>query len=124
MPAKRKTPSTNRKAPIKPQVTSSMGSTYDTQMIITILLLLFVYPIGLLFMWVWMKWPVWLKLVISIPFILAIVLIALMLFAAGSFIRNGRFEQMMRDQQYRQMMQQRQEQIWQISPTPTTYNTY
>jgi hypothetical protein len=43
----------------------------DTKAIIVILLLLFVYPIGLILMWAWMKsWPTWLKIIISLPIIL------------------------------------------------------
>jgi hypothetical protein len=30
--------------------------------IIAVLLLVFVYPLGLIFMWIWMKWSVWVKL--------------------------------------------------------------
>src|SRR5579859_4879128 len=113
------------KAP-KPVVYSSMGPTYDTQMIVTILLLLFVYPLGLVFMWAWMRnWPIWLKIVISLPFILALSFIIFMLLAVGSFVKDGRFERMMYEQQYRQMMQQRQQQMmWSLTPTPVQYNTY
>jgi hypothetical protein len=45
----------------------------DTHMILVILLLVFVYPIGLIAMWALMKqWPAWLKWLISSPVILAI----------------------------------------------------
>lgn len=128
MPTRKSVRSTkSRKTVSKPQVTSSMGPTYDTQMIVTILLLLFVYPLGLIFMWAWMHtWPVWLKIVISLPFVLAVGVIILMLLVVGSVVRNGRFERMMYEQQYRQQMlkQQQQQMMWQLSPTPSTYNTY
>lgn len=127
MPARKtkRTSSAKKTTVTKPQVTSSMGQAYDTQMIVTILLLLFVYPIGLIFMWAWMRnWPMWLKVVISLPFVLAIIVFATMLFVLGSIVRSGRFQQMMYDQQYRRMMQNRQEQLWNITPTPSTYNTY
>jgi hypothetical protein len=125
MPARKTKKTSARKPVVKPAITSSMGPTYDTQMVITILLLLFVYPIGLIFMWAWMRnWPVWLKVVISLPFLLAILFFAFMMIVLGSIVRSGRFQQMMYDQQYKHMMQQRQEQQWQITPTPQTYNTY
>ncbi len=101
-----------------------MGPTYDTQMVITILLLLFVYPLGLIFMWAWMRnWPVWLKIVISLPFVIALFFIGLMLLIVGSLVRNGRFDRMMQQQEYRQKMQQKREQMWNYTPTPT-YTTY
>ena len=47
----------------------------ETKTIVTVLLLIFAYPIGLIVAWVWPKWRWWVKLLISIPvvfFILAI----------------------------------------------------
>lgn len=47
-----------------------------TQTIIAILLLLFVMPIGLIYMWIKMRgWPTWLKVIISLPLTVAIGLI-------------------------------------------------
>jgi DMSO reductase anchor subunit len=86
MPTKKKLKSHSAKIKtekkvIKPHITSSNGPTYDTQMIVTILLLLFVYPLGLMFMWVWMHtWPVWLKLIISIPFLLGLLVVCIMFY--------------------------------------------
>jgi len=49
---------------------------YDAKTIIIILCLIFIYPIGIIFMWIWMKtWPLWLKLIISVPLILGIICI-------------------------------------------------
>ena len=123
---KKSTKSSARKTRVKkPQITSSMGPTYDTQMIVTILLLIFVYPLGLIFMWAWMRnWPIWLKIVVSLPFVLAVCIIILMMLAVGSIVRNGRFERMMYEQQYKQQLRQEQQHMWDISPTPTAYNTY
>lgn len=47
---------------------SSMSS--DTKNIITILLLLFFYPVGVIVMWVWKLWPTWVRLLVSVPAIL------------------------------------------------------
>lgn len=38
----------------------------DTKSIITVLLLLFAFPIGVILMWVWSKWALWLRLVITL----------------------------------------------------------
>ena len=46
----------------------------DTKSIIVILLLVFVYPVGVILMFFWMKhWPKWLRIIIGIPLILLIV---------------------------------------------------
>lgn len=45
----------------------------DTKTIITVLLLIFVFPVGFILMWVWTKWPAWVKIIISLPIIIAIV---------------------------------------------------
>lgn len=49
---------------------SNQGMSEDTKTIIVVLLLVFVLPIGIILMWVWMKWPVWVKLLITIPIII------------------------------------------------------
>lgn len=41
--------------------------------IITIVLLIFLFPIGVLVMWFATKWPKWLKFLITIPFILGVI---------------------------------------------------
>jgi len=43
------------------------GMSYDTKTIITVLALIFVFPVGLILMFVWMKWPWWVKLIIGFP---------------------------------------------------------
>lgn len=107
----------------KPQVTSSMGPTYDTQMIITILLLLFVYPLGLVFMWAWMKtWPLWLKLIISLPLLLSLFVIFLLFYFVGTIIRHGTYRAMV-GQQRIEHMQQLPQDMMDLTPTPT-YTTY
>lgn len=51
--------------------TSSQNSMpEDTKTLITILLLVFVFPVGFILMWVWTKWKLWVKLLITIPIIL------------------------------------------------------
>lgn len=54
----------------------------DSNKIITILLLIFLYPVGLVFMWIRMKnWPTWLKALITAPLVLSVIgIIATLLF--------------------------------------------
>lgn len=50
----------------------------DSKTIAVILLLVFSYPLGVVFMWFWMKtWPGWMKLLLSLALVLGIVLIVL-----------------------------------------------
>lgn len=66
---------------------------YETKLIIAILLLLFVYPIGLIVMWWWMReWPLWLKLILSIPLFIAVLAVLGMFLAIGLFIRGARVQ--------------------------------
>lgn len=52
--------------------TQQEGISYDTKTIITVLALIFVYPIGLLLMFIWMKWKMWVKLLIALPITLIV----------------------------------------------------
>lgn len=45
---------------------------YDTQTLLTVLLLVTIYPVGLVLMFRWMKWPTWLKVLILSPVILLV----------------------------------------------------
>jgi len=49
------------------QTPKSDGLSYDTKTLITVLTLIFVYPVGMVLMFVWMKWRVWVKLLIAFP---------------------------------------------------------
>ncbi len=53
----------------------SSGMSEDTKAIITILLLIFVFPVGIVMMWVWMKWPVWVKILITFVAIIPLFII-------------------------------------------------
>lgn len=50
--------------------TQATGTSEDTRTIVTVILLIFAYPIGLIVMWVWTHWPKWLKIILSLPVIL------------------------------------------------------
>lgn len=53
---------------------------HDNHLPVVILLLVFVYPIGIIFMWKWMKsWPKWLKWLLTLFLFLPIVLIVVSL---------------------------------------------
>jgi len=49
----------------------------ETKTIITVLVLLFAYPAGIILMWAWASWPKWVKFLITLPIILSVVLIIL-----------------------------------------------
>lgn len=43
---------------------------HDAKTIITVIVLLLAYPIGLILMWSWVSWPRWLRILISLPVLL------------------------------------------------------
>lgn len=53
---------------------SNNGLTNDSKTIITVLLLILVYPIGLILVYVWMKWKMWIKLLVSLPLLLGLLI--------------------------------------------------
>lgn len=53
----------------------SNGISEDTKTLITVLLLIFVFPIGIILMWVWMKWTVWVKILLTIIAIIPLIII-------------------------------------------------
>lgn len=73
-------PLQNDQTPQQQPVTTVAHS--DNNQIITILLLIFLYPVGIAVMWVRMKhWPTWLKTLITAPLVISVVgAIAAMLF--------------------------------------------
>jgi hypothetical protein len=50
----------------------------ETKNIITIICLILVYPIGVVLMLAWTKWPVWVKVLVCLPLVLLPVFIALL----------------------------------------------
>lgn len=52
-------------------------TSHDTKTIITVLLLVFLSPIGLIVMWFWSKWKLWVKILISLPVVLFLFFIIL-----------------------------------------------
>jgi hypothetical protein len=48
------------------------GISEDTKTIIVVLLLIFAYPVGLVFMFLWMKWQTWVKVLVLTPIFLSI----------------------------------------------------
>ena len=96
--------------------------TTDTKTIVVVLLLIFVYPIGVIFMWVWMKWwPKWVKILVTIPFVMAILGIIFTFMIAGTIMHNAMREQdQMNNMPYQRHMQRpmQQQNQYYISPTP------
>jgi len=43
---------------------------YDTKTLLTVFMLVTLYPVGVVLMFKWMIWPDWLKILVVLPFIL------------------------------------------------------
>lgn len=76
---------TNSKVNIKKEKVSKMeeGLSQDTKTVIVVLLLLFVYPIGLVLMFMWMDWPKWIKFLLALPVLFGFLVMAGVLVVAG-----------------------------------------
>lgn len=44
----------------------SMELSEDTKAIVTVLLLVTCFPVGIIVMWIWTRWPIWLKVLITV----------------------------------------------------------
>jgi len=58
------------------------GLSQDTRTILVVLTILLAYPVGLILMFLWMRWPTWLKLIISLPVLLIMLGMALIVVLA------------------------------------------
>ncbi len=45
---------------------NSIALSEDTKAIITVLLLVTCFPVGIIVMWIWTRWPIWLKVLITV----------------------------------------------------------
>lgn len=54
-----------------------------------ILLLVLIYPLGLLLMWLRTKWKIWIKIVVSLPLVLFILFIALYIYVIRPYQASG-----------------------------------
>lgn len=65
-----------------PQQTQT-GTSNDTKTLVTVLLLIFLYPIGVIVMMLWTSWKLWVKLLVGFPFVIIFVgLVAVALLSA------------------------------------------
>ncbi len=92
---KNQNPSVLRTSPLDPPEAGRQGDTnelnYETKTLITVFLLVTVYPVGLVLMFVWMKWSKWVKFLIVLPVILAVIIPLFILVTLGMVvIRGGR----------------------------------
>lgn len=87
--------------------TSNSEISYDTQMIVTVLLLIFVYPLGVIFMWAWMRnWPVWLKIIITLPVFMFLLCVFFIMFILIRAVDNANYRTwVIMQQQNRNQMQ-------------------
>ncbi len=59
------------------------GMSNDTKTIITVILLIFAYPIGAILALFWVKWPLWVRIIVALPLVLIIVGIVLVFVLAA-----------------------------------------
>lgn len=50
----------------------NQGASEDTRTIVTVLLLVFIYPVGVIVMWFWTHWAIWVKILLSVLVIIPI----------------------------------------------------
>lgn len=62
---------------------------YDVKTMITVFLLVMAYPVGLVMMFVWMKWKGWVKFLVTLPAVLGLVVAVLMAIIFGVVIGEG-----------------------------------
>lgn len=62
---------------------TTTGTTEDTKMIVTVILLVFVYPVGVIVMWAWTSWKTWVKVVVTLPIILGVLFFVLLIVVAN-----------------------------------------
>lgn len=132
MPTKKKvTKRTTRKlSSVVESEAMASEMTTDTKTIIVVLLLIFVYPLGAIFMWVWMKWwPMWVRILLTLPFILGVFMMIFGLTMAGFIMRSAaRQQDRMNTIPYQKRMyvpQHSPNQMY-LTPTPTSvpYSNY
>ena len=75
---------TNQNINPAPLPTAPSDKNSEIRTLIAVLLLLFAFPIGLIFMWLATKWPKWVKLLATAPLILAFAGIAAALFLVAT----------------------------------------
>lgn len=59
---------------------------YDTKTLVTIILLITVYPVGVVLMFVWMNWNKWIKFLIVLPLALVCIVPLIILAVAGAML--------------------------------------
>ena len=66
-----------------PKSKTKEGLSEDTKAIVVVLLLIFIYPIGLLLTWFWVKWSAWVKVLLTIPLIFIAIAVSSVISAAN-----------------------------------------
>lgn len=65
---------------------TSSGMSNDTKTLVTVLLLIFIYPVGLVLMWVWTHWPKWVKILLTIPVVILVLITFLSIILAITLV--------------------------------------
>lgn len=109
------------------RVEKTNGLSYDTKLIIVLLLLVFVYPLGIIFMWAWMRtWAGWLKTIVMLPLFIGLLMAILSIVMIRSIVGQARME---RIQELQRMQHERQMQLqgtnqFTLTPSPTIFPSH
>jgi len=71
-------PPTPQTPPATSGTQGQSGTSNGAKTIITILLLIFIYPLGIVLMWVWTKWPIWIKILLTLFLALFLLILAIL----------------------------------------------
>lgn len=66
--------------------------TYEIKTIIAIFLLVTAYPVGVVLMFMWMKWPTWVKVLVCIPFLSIALIIFLVFGIMVTMVSRGKMD--------------------------------
>jgi hypothetical protein len=96
---------------------------YETKTIIVVVLFFTIYPAGLVFMWIWMKWPKWIKILLTIiPFLLMFLIFGFVLAILGLVFSNPNVQKEIQKNNNIQISQSQQAN--QVTPQQVSQNFY
>ena len=90
--------------------------------LLTILLLILLFPVGAIVMWVWPKWQAWVKIIITI-FVTLVFLFILLPFTAAILITVVNPQEQIRKANEAKQKQTQLEQMQSAIPSPSTKKT-
>lgn len=113
---------TTRNTRSETTIRETYNNIYDTKLVIVLALLVFIYPLGIIFMWLWMKtWPVWLKFLIMLPLFLGLLMAVLFIILISFINHEVKVERLQELQQIRreQLLQEQKTHQFNLTPQPS-----